>query len=285
MQALLQIGNAFNSVMGIFGSTIIVPIIIFIISMGMRVGAKKSFQGAIYMAVGLTLFNAVLGVLMSAITPYVTAMADNVGISLPYIDIGWQGASVVVYSNTLGYIYLVLGLGLNLLLFALKLVDTFQPTDIWNYYQFVFWAVIVQFTTGSFALGVAAAVVCNLVVLLIADIIAPSLQEFNGYDNLTLTSVPQGGAPFAMIVRWIVVKLKIRTRPISAESLQEKFGFWGEPLSIGLIVGILIAVLGSTQNLGEVGTWAGILATAVTIAGVMVIYPSVSGLFVKGLIL
>ena len=284
MQALLQIGNAFNSVMGIFGSTIIVPIIIFIISMGMRVGAKKSFQGAIYMAVGLTLFNAVLGVLMSAITPYVTAMADNVGISLPYIDIGWQGASVVVYSNTLGYIYLVLGLGLNLLLFALKLVDTFQPTDIWNYYQFVFWAVIVQFTTGSFALGVAAAVVCNLVVLLIADIIAPSLQEFNGYDNLTLTSVPQGGAPFAMIVRWIVVKLKIRTRPISAESLQEKFGFWGEPLSVGLIVGILIAVLGSTQNLGEVGTWAGILATAVTIAGVMVIYPSVSGLFVKGLI-
>lgn len=44
MQALLQIGNAFNSVMGIFGSTIIVPIIIFIISMGMRVGAKNHFR-------------------------------------------------------------------------------------------------------------------------------------------------------------------------------------------------------------------------------------------------
>ena len=284
MQALLSLGNAFNSVMGIFGSTIIVPIVIFIISMCMRVGVKKSFQGAIYMAVGLTLFNAVLGILMSAITPYVTAMASNVGISLPYIDIGWQGASVVVYSNTLGYIYLVLGLGLNLLLFALNLVDTFQPTDIWNYYQFVFWAVIVQFTTGSFALGVAAAVVCNLVVLLIADIIAPSLQEFNGYDNLTLTSVPQGGAPFAMIVRWIVVKLKIKTKPVSAESLQERFGFWGEPLSIGLIVGLLITLLGYTQGLGEVATWEGMISTAITIAGVMVIYPSVSGLFVKGLI-
>ncbi|MFQ9345599.1 MAG: PTS transporter subunit IIC [Coprococcus sp.] len=170
------------------------------------------------------------------------------------------------------------------MLFALNLVDTFQPTDIWDYYQFVFWAVIVQFTTGSFALGVAAAVVCNLVVLLIADIIAPSLQEFNGYDNLTLTSVPQGGAPFAMIVRWIVVKLKIKTKPVSAESLQERFGFWGEPLSIGLIVGLLITLLGSTQGLGEVATWAGIISTAITIAGVMVIYPSVSGLFVKGLI-
>lgn len=284
MQFLITAGNAINNVMGIFGSTIIVPIIIFIISMCMRVGFKKSFQGALYMAVGLTLFNAVLGVLMSAITPYVTAMAENAGISLPYIDIGWQGASVVVYSNTLGYIYLILGLGLNLLLFALKLVDTFQPTDIWNYYQFVFWAVIVQFTTGSFALGVAAAVVCNLVVLLIADIIAPSLQEFNGYDNVTLTSVPQGGAPFAMIVRWIMAKLKIKTRKVSAEKLQEKFGFWGEPLSIGLIVGFLIAVLGSLTGLGSVQTWAGILTATITIAGVMVIYPSVSGLFVKGLI-
>lgn len=284
MQILIDIGNAVNNVMGIFGSTIIVPIIIFIISMCMRVGVKKSFQGAIYMAVGLTLFNAVLGILMNAITPYVTAMADTVGISLPYIDIGWQGASVVVYSNTLGYIYLVLGLGLNLLLFGLKLVDTFQPTDIWNYYQFVFWAVIVQFTTGSFALGVAAAVMCNLVVLLIADIIAPSLQEFNGYDNLTLTSVPSGGAPFAMIVRWIVMKLKIKTKPVSAESLQNKFGFWGEPLIIGLIVGILITILGSLTGLTEASTWSGILTTAITIAGVMVIYPSVSGLFVKGLI-
>ena len=284
MQILIDIGNAVNNVMGIFGSTIIVPIIIFIISMCMRVGVKKSFQGAIYMAVGLTLFNAVLGILMNAITPYVTAMADTVGISLPYIDIGWQGALVVVYSNTLGYIYLVLGLGLNLLLFGLKLVDTFQPTDIWNYYQFVFWAVIVQFTTGSFALGVAAAVMCNLVVLLIADIIAPSLQEFNGYDNLTLTSVPSGGAPFAMIVRWIVIKLKIKTKPVSAESLQNKFGFWGEPLIIGLIVGILITILGSLTGLTEASTWSGILTTAITIAGVMVIYPSVSGLFVKGLI-
>ena len=284
MQALLQIGNAVNNIMGIFGSTIIVPVVIFIISMFMRVGVKKSFQGAIYMAVGLTLFNAVLGVLMTAITPYVTAMADHVGIQLPFIDIGWQGASVVVYSNTLGYIYLVLGLGLNLLLFALKLVDTFQPTDIWNYYQFVFWAVIVQFTTGSFALGVAAAVMCNLVVLLIADIIAPSLQEFNGYDNLTLTSVPSGGAPFAMIVRWIMLKLKIKTKPVSAERLQEKLGFWGEPLSIGLVVGLLITILGSVTGLANVNTWAGILTASITIAAVMVIYPSVSGLFVKGLI-
>jgi len=284
MDFLISIGNAINSVMGIFGTSVIVPIIIIIISLVMKVPLKKAVQGGLYMAVGLTLFNAVLGILMGAIAPYVMSMAKNVGISLPYVDVGWQGASVIVYSNTLGYVYLVLGLGLNLLLFKLKITDTFQPTDIWNYYQFVFWAIIVQFVSGSFALGVVAAVFLNLVVLLIADIIAPSLQEFNGYDNVTLTSVPSGGAPFAMIVRWILIKLKVKTKKVDLEGLTDKFGFWGEPLTIGLFVGLLITILGSIKGLNMASTWAGILASMLTVAGVMVIYPAVSGLFVKGLI-
>lgn len=46
MQALLSLGNAFNSVMGIFGSTIIVPIVIFIISMCMQCRCKEIFPGS-----------------------------------------------------------------------------------------------------------------------------------------------------------------------------------------------------------------------------------------------
>jgi len=284
MQILFDIGSSINAIMGLFGTVVVVPFVIFIISLVMGVDVKKSFKGALFMAVGLTMFNALLGILLGGIAPYVTGMAQNAGISLPYIDVGWQGAAVIVYSNQLGYLYLVLGLGLNLLLFSLKLTDTFQPTDIWNYYQFVFWAIIVQFVTGSFALGVAAAVFMNLIVLLIADIIAPSLQEYYGYENVTLTSVPQGGAPFAMIVRWLIKKLNIKEYSYDMKGLTEKFGFWGEPLAIGLMVGLLIAILGSLNKLGEAASWSGIFSVVLTVAGVMVIYPNVSGLFVKGLI-
>ncbi|HVI42884.1 MAG TPA: PTS transporter subunit IIC, partial [Anaerovoracaceae bacterium] len=66
--------------------------------------------------------------------------------------------------------------------------------------------------------------------------------------------------------------------------LTEKFGFWGEPLTIGLLVGLLIAILGSLNVLGEAKSWSGIFSVVLTVAGVMVIYPNVSGLFVKGLI-
>lgn len=284
MQILFDIGTEISKIMGLFGTAVIVPFIIFIISLIMGVDVKKSFKGALYMAVGLTMFNALLGVLLGGIAPYVMGMAQNAGISLPFVDVGWQGASVIVYSNQLGYLYLILGLGLNLLLFSLKLTDTFQPTDIWNYYQFVFWAIIVQFVTGSFVLGVAAAVFMNLVVLLIADIIAPSLQEYYGYDNVTLTSVPQGGAPFAMIVRWAMKKLKVKEYNFDMKGLNEKFGFWGEPLTIGLLVGLMITILGSLNVIGQASSWTGILSVVLTVAGVMVIYPNVSGLFVKGLI-
>ncbi len=284
MQFLFDLGSSISAVMGLFGTVVVVPFVIFIISLLMGVDVKKSVKGALFMAVGLTMFNALLGILLGGIAPYVTGMAQNAGISLPYIDVGWQGASVIVYSNQLGYLYLVLGLLLNLLLFSLKLTDTFQPTDIWNYYQFVFWAIIVQFVTGSFALGVAAAVFMNLIVLLIADIIAPSLQEYYGYENVTLTSVPQGGAPFAMIVRWLIRKLHIKEYSYDMKGLTEKFGFWGEPLTIGLLVGLLIAVLGSLNKLGAAASWSGIFSVVLTVAGVMVIYPNVSGLFVKGLI-
>ncbi|NTW71810.1 MAG: PTS sugar transporter subunit IIC [Eubacteriaceae bacterium] len=284
MDFLISIGNSINAVMGIFGSSIVVPVVIFIISMVVGVGVKKSFQGALYMGVGLTMFNVLLGALLGGIAPYVVSMAQNVGISLPFIDVGWQGAAVIVYANQLGYIYLALGLGLNLVLFLTKFTDTFQPTDIWNYYQFVFWAVIVQFVTGSFAIGLLAAIFINLIVLLIADIIAPSIQEYYGYEGVTLTSVPAAVAPFAMFVRWLLKKLNIKEKQLDVDGLTAKFGFWGEPVTLGLLVGLLVAVLGSTKTLGDVNTWSGIIKAMLVVAGVMVIYPSVSGLFVKGLI-
>ncbi|QSX09223.1 PTS sugar transporter subunit IIC [Alkalibacter rhizosphaerae] len=284
MSVLISIGNAINSVMGIFGSSIVVPVIIFLISMVVGAGVKKSFQGALFMGIGLTMFNVLLGTLLGGIAPYVIGMAQDVGIQLPFIDVGWQGASVIVYANQLGYIYLAVGLGLNLLLFLTKFTDTFQPTDIWNYYQFVFWAVIVQYVTGSFMLGIAAAVFCNLIVLLIADIIAPSIQEYYGYEGVTLTSVPAAVAPFAMFVNWMLKKMKIKEKQMDVDGLTERFGFWGEPATIGLMVGLLVAVLGSTKILGSVDTWAGIVRTMLTVAGVMVVYPAVSGLFVRGLV-
>jgi PTS system galactitol-specific IIC component len=212
-------------------------------------------------------------------------MVESIGINLPGIDVGWPAAAVIIYANTIGLFYLLFGLILNLVLFGIKWTDTFQPTDIWNYYQFVFWAALVQYVTGSLAWGVACATYLNLIVLLLADWQAPALQEYYGYEGVTCTcfcSINPG--PFAILMRVVLKKLHLDGIKLDPTTLREKIGFFGEPVTMGFVIGFIIALIANIKSLGSLSAWSTIVVTAITTGAVMALYPPVSGLFVKGLI-
>ncbi|WP_434511882.1 PTS transporter subunit IIC [Desulfitobacterium sp. AusDCA] len=272
-------------ILDLFGATIIVPVVVFFLSLFLKVKLKDAFQGSLFMGIGLAAFNLVLSGLMGSLAPVVVEMAKNTGINLPTIDLGWPAAAMIVYANQIGLFYLVFGLAFDLFLFAIKWTDTFHPTDIWNYYQFVFWAAIVQLVTGSFFLGVLAAMFMNLVLLLIADWLAPSLQEYYGYDGVTDTTYASvNGAPFAVLIKWILMKLHLDQIQLNPETLKQKFGFWGEPVSMGLVIGFVVTFIAKINQLGSPEAWSIILKTAIITGAIMALYPAVSGLFVKGLI-
>lgn len=272
-------------VLDLFGATILVPIVVFILCLFLKVQVKQAFRGALYMGIGLAAFNIILGGLMGTLAPVVVEMVQNTGINLPVIDVGWPAAAMIVFANKLGLFYLVFGIGWNLFLFLTKWTDTFEPTDIFNYYQFLFFATLVMLVTDSFWMGVISCMFMNLLQLLLADILAPSLQEHYGYEGVTCTAFGcVQCSPFAMLMRWVLLKLKVREIKLDPEGLREKFGFWGEPVSMGVVIGLLIAIVAKFNNLGLVQTWADVLKTAVVTGAIMAIYPSVSGLFIKGLI-
>lgn len=272
-------------VLDLFGATILVPIVVFILSIFLKVESKQAFRGALYMGIGLASFNIILGGLMGSLAPVVMEMVQNTGINLPTIDLGWPAAAMIVYANQIGLFYLVFGVVFDLFLFIVKWTDTFQPTDIWNYYQFVFWAAIVQFVTGSFWLSIVAAMLMNLILLLFADWLAPSLQEYYGYEGITSTCYcPVNTLPFAVVIRWVLMKLHLNRIEINPETIRNKFGFWGEPVSMGLVIGFMITFIAKFNQLSSLEAWASILKTAIVVGAIMAIYPAVSGLFVKGLI-
>jgi PTS system galactitol-specific IIC component len=274
----------FKTVLDTFGSTIIVPIIVFIISVILQVKPKTAFKGAIQMGVGLVAFNIILAALTSSFGDQITNMVNNTGINLPGIDVGWAAGAVIVYSNTIGMLYLILGLGIQLVLFVVKWTDTFQPTDIWNYYQFVFWAAIVQYMTGSFALAIGCAVFLNLVVLLLADLVAPSMQEYYGYEGVTTTCFCAiNAAPFAILMKWVFHKIGLDKIQVDPEKLRGKLGFWGEPMVMGLLVGSIITIIANYNALDKMATWATIITVGLTTGAIMALYPSVAGFFVRGL--
>jgi PTS system galactitol-specific IIC component len=272
-------------VIDLFGPTIFVPVVVFILSLCMRVEPNKAFRGALYMGIGLTAFNIILGGLMGSLGPIVTEMVQNTGVNLPCIDVGWPAASIICYANQIGLFFIPFGLVFDIFLFTTKWTDTFHPTDIWNYYFFVFWAAIVQLVTGSFWMGVLAGMLLNLILLLLADWIAPAMECYYGYQGIVSTCYCSvNSVPFTILIKWLLKKLRLDRITLNPEELREKFGFWGEPVTMGLLIGLAVSLIAKWQFLGDLESWATILKTAIVTGAVMAIYPSVSGLFVKGLI-
>ncbi|MDR2156878.1 MAG: PTS sugar transporter subunit IIC [Clostridiales Family XIII bacterium] len=272
-------------ILDLFGASIFVPIIVFILSLVMRVPPGQALKGAIYMGIGLTAFNVLLGALTGQMGPIITEMVNNTGVNLPVLDIGWPAASVIVYANYIGLFFIPFGLAVDLLLYVTKWTDTFHPTDIWNYYFFVFWAAIIQLQTGSFALGIVAGVLLNLILLLLADWVAPAMECYYGYQGVVSTCYCSVSCvPIAVLIRWVFKKTGLNKIQLSPSMLRDKFGFWGEPVTMGLIIGLAVSVVAKISGLGVLDNWAIILKTAIMVGAMMAIYPAVSGLFVKGLI-
>lgn len=272
-------------VIDLFGPTIFVPVVVFILSLCMRVEPNKAFRGALYMGIGLTAFNIILGGLMGSLGPIVTEMVQNTGVNLPCIDVGWPAASIICYANQIGLFFIPFGLVFDIVLFATRWTDTFHPTDIWNYYFFVFWAAIVQLVTGSFWMGVAAGMLLNLILLLLSDWVAPAMECYYGYQGIVSTCYCSvNSVPFTILMKWVLKKLKLDRINLNPEDIRAKFGFWGEPVTMGLMIGFVVALIAKWSGLGSLENWATILKTAIVTGAVMAIYPSVSGLFVKGLI-
>lgn len=283
--SLQSIGTIFKSFLDTFGVTILVPLVIFALCLAIKVDIKKAFRAAVFMAIGLTAFNIILGILWGQLSTVMSLISANIGRTFDVVDIGWPAAAAIVYNNSLGMMYFIIGLVWNLLLFGTKVTDTFEPTDIWNYYYFVVWGLMVQFATGSFWIGLLACLFNNLFVLLIADVLAPALQEYYGYDGLTCTCFCVTNISIlAAIVRWIFIKLKFKEVKLDPDTIQKKLGFLGEPAMIGIIMGLIMGIVAYAKKLGTASTWAGIFTFAFTLAAMLVIYPTVSGMFVKGLI-
>ena len=118
MDFLVQAGTIFkNQFLDVFGVTILVPIVIFILSLALRVPAKKGARAAIFMAIGLTAFNLILNILWGQLNTVMVLISGNIGKTFDVVDIGWPAAAAIVYSNGLGMTDFIVGLVWNLVLF------------------------------------------------------------------------------------------------------------------------------------------------------------------------
>ncbi|MFB1050009.1 PTS galactitol transporter subunit IIC [Paraliobacillus sp. JSM ZJ581] len=259
------------------GATVVLPILIFVF--GIALGAKpgKAFISGLKVGIGFVGLNLVIGLLGSSLGPAAQTMVERFGLSLTTIDVGWPAAAAISYGTILGSLSIPVGIVINILLLVFGLTKTLN-VDIWNFWHAAFIASLVYVVTGNFALGLFTTAVYFAMIILLGDIIGPIINKFYGFPNITFphgTSAP--GFIFAVPMNWIFDRIpgfnKLEADP---ETIQKKFGIFGDTTVMGLIIGLVIGVLAGYDvgGIGELG---------VSTAAVMILMPRMVSLLMEGL--
>jgi PTS system galactitol-specific IIC component len=273
-----------NSVIQGLGVSVLLPIIIFVIATIFGVGTTKAIRSSILIGVGFIGINLVIGLFANNISPLAQRMVDVTGIALPAVDVGWPAAAAIAFGIAeIGIWMIPLFVVLNLLLFAVGFTYTLN-VDVWNYWHFAFIGGLVYMATNNWLISVAIGLTLGLFTLVVADWTQPAVEETFDISGI---SIPHGtSAPYAVVaipINALLDRTPIGNFDADPEAIEDRLGLLGEPIFIGLVLGIVIGIAAYSNSLTSADAWYTILGAGVAFAAVMYILPMMVGILMEGL--
>ncbi|MDE7437595.1 MAG: PTS sugar transporter subunit IIC [Muribaculaceae bacterium] len=276
--------QVFSYIIGL-GAAVMMPVIFTILGVCIGIKLGDALKSGLKVGVGFIGLSIVTALLTSALGPALNEVVDIYHLQLKVFDMGWPAAAAVAYNTAVGAFIIPVCLGVNLLMLLTKTTRTVN-IDLWNYWHFAFIGAVIYFASDSLAWGFFGAIICYIITLVLGDMTAKKFQNF--YKDMDGISIPQpfcaGFAPFAWIINKGLDKIPgIEKLEIDAEGMKKKFGLLGEPLFLGVIVGIVIGCL-TCKSWGEiVDKIPYILSLGIKMGAVMELIPRVTVLFIEGL--
>lgn len=174
------------------GAIVVLPILIFIFGMLLGTPARKAFNAGLTVGIGFVGLNLVVELLSGSLGKAAQAMVERFGLQLTTLDVGWPAAAAISYGTLLGSLAIPIGIAINIFLLFIGWTKTLM-VDMWNFWHAAFVASLVYAVTQHFALGLYAMLAYQVMIYLLADIIAPVIKRFYGFPNITFphgTSAP-----------------------------------------------------------------------------------------------
>lgn len=260
------------------GPALMMPVILFILSLIFRQPLGKSARSAILVGVAFVGIFAVLKACLLVIGDAVTCMVSRWGLTLEGIDIGWPLTAAITWAVPVAAIMIPLAFIVNIILLVPGWTKTFDA-DVWNYWHWAFTAVMVYMLTGNLILTYAIAIIVEILILKLADWTAPLAQKF--------FSIPGCSLPHTETVNWAPINLALEKALFSriktldkvktdTTSIGEKLGFWGEPLMIGFYVGIILGIIAGLPV-------SGIFELGIYLAALLFLEGRLVGILIEGL--
>ncbi|WP_336795142.1 PTS galactitol transporter subunit IIC [Erwinia aphidicola] len=267
-----------NSIISL-GASVMMPVIFFIIALCFGVTLGTAFKAGMLVGIGFEGVGLVIGLLLTHLGPASQAMVERIGLHLTVVDTGWPTASTIGWGSPLMLPVVVGFIIINLAMLLLKITKTVN-IDIFNYWIFLLVGSVVYAGTGNYWLAVGITFSIFILTLLAADFTAPYLQKnynLKGISFPHLTCICY--VPFAMVCNYLIDKTPlIRKINFDPETINKKFGVFGEPLTLGFVLGLLLALLAGYDASAAV-------ALAIKVAAAMLLLPKMIEILVQGLMI
>lgn len=259
------------------GPTVMLPgvIIVFSLILGMKLG--DSFKSAIHIGIGFVGIGLVIGLMLDSIGPAAKAMAEHFEINLQVVDIGWPGSSPMTWASQIALVAIPIAIGVNIVMLLTRMTRVVN-VDIWNIWHMTFTGAMLHLATGSYWLGIMGVVLHAAFIYKLGDWFAKDTRDF---FNLEGIAIPHGSSaylgPIAVLVDTLIEKIPgLNKIHFSADDVQKRFGPFGEPVTVGFVMGLIIGYLAGYDV-------KGVLQLAVKTAAVMLLMPRVIKPIMDGL--
>jgi len=279
MEAFL---TTLKSVIDALGATVVLPIIIFIVALILGAKPGKAFRAGVTIGIAFIGINLVIGLMWGTLSGAAQAMVTNWNIQRDIVDVGWPSAAAIAFGTDVGLWVIPIAILVNLVLLVLRLTKTLN-IDIWNFWHFAFLGSMVYMVSNNLAYGLITAAVAAALALFLGDWTAKAVQSFYNLPGISiphLTTAP--GVPFAIVTNWILDKIPgVKDWKADPETIQKRFGVFGEPIILGLVIGLILGILGFYNAEGAL---VKILQTGINLAAVMLLLPRMVQILMEGLI-
>lgn len=270
------ISSFFDSIYSL-GATAILPICMFVIALIFRVKFSIALKSSIRVGIGIWGLSEMITIACTYIQPLSDGLVANIGLTKTIIDGGVGVEILAAFNFKYASLMIPAGILLNVVLLMLKFTKTLD-VDVWNFWSWLLTAQFVYMLTGSYLAAWVGFFITGAVSLKLGDIQAPKMQEVYGIEGIsfphpcsTWYAIP---APFFNKLFNMIGLDKIKADP---ETIQDKLGAVGDTTVIGAAVGFVMGLLGGF-SVGES------IKYGVIFAGIIMLFPTVIGFLVEGLV-
>ncbi|MGI6251304.1 MAG: PTS galactitol transporter subunit IIC [Anaerolineaceae bacterium] len=260
------------------GSSVFMPVILLILGLIFGLKFGRAIKAGVLVGIGFIGINLVLGLLGDNLAGIVDKLVELYNFKLTAIDVGWPVAGSVAWANgVLVPIVIVAVLITNIILIALKFTKTLD-VDIWNYWQPLFAAGAIYMVTGNMVVAVVSACLIMAIIFKIADFSQPYIESYFGIKGVSVPHVETTGwAIIGIPLNKLIDKIPgLNKIEWTTEKLQEKLGVFGDPIFIGLAMGLLLALFARMPA-------TEVLQASINTAAAMFLLPKMIGVLMEGL--